>query len=119
MRLVLDEMYSPEIARQLRRRGHDVVHAAELGLAGKPDGDVFAAVAEQGRAIVTNNADDYTRLFRLAAAGGVDHDGIFLTSDRSLPRNRAGIGLLVRVLAELLERNPGDGACRGELRWLP
>lgn len=119
MKLVLDEMYSPQIAAQLRRRGHDVVHAAELGLAGRPDSEVFAAIAAQGRAIVTNNADDYVRLFRQAAADGVDHAGILLTSDRSLPRRKATIGRFVRVLDELLASNPSDDALRHQLRWLP
>ena len=64
MRLLLDEMHPPEIAAHLRRRGHDVVHAAEIGLAGRSDSEVLAAIAAQGRAILSNNADDYTRLFR-------------------------------------------------------
>jgi Domain of unknown function (DUF5615) len=29
VRLLLDEHYSPEIARQLRKRGHDIVAVAE------------------------------------------------------------------------------------------
>ena len=119
MRLVLDEMYSPEIAAQLRHSGHDVVHATELGLAGRSDSEVFAAIAAQGRAIVSNNADDYTTLFRQAAAAGRDHGGIFLTSDRSMPRSKGGIGLFVRVLSELLEDNPRADAFRNQLRWLP
>lgn len=117
MRLLLDEMYSPEIAVELRRRGRDVIHAVELELGGKSDTDVFAVASE--RTIVTNNADDYVRLFAQAAAEGVDHAGILFTSDRSLPRTRAGIGLLVRVLDELLEQNPSDDALRNQLRWLP
>ena len=119
MRLVLDEMYSPEIAVQLRARGHDVIHASELGVAGRPDAEVFAATAAQGFAIVTNNADDFVLLVRQAAADGLDHNGVFLTSDRSLPRTKAGIGLLVRVLADLLKRNPGEDTFRNQLRWLP
>ncbi len=119
MRLLLDEMYSPEIAAQLRRRGHDVAHAAELGLAGRPDSEVFAAIVAQGRTVVTNNADDYTRLFSQAAADGQDHAGILLTSDRSMPRKKATIGLFVRVLDQLLKSNPSDDAVRNQLRWLP
>jgi hypothetical protein len=119
LRLVLDEMYSPEIAVQLRPRGHDVIHASELGVAGRPDAEVFAATAAQGFAIVTNNADDSLLLVRQAAADGLDHNGVFLTSDRSLPRSKAGIGLLVRVLADLFKRNPGEDTFRNQLRWLP
>lgn len=119
MRLLLDEMYSPEIAAQLRRRGYDVVHAADLDLAGYSDDEVFTAVAAGGRTIVTDNADDWTTLFARAVATGRDHNGVFLTSDRSLPRTRAGIGLFVRVLEELLKQNPSDDGYRNQLRWLP
>lgn len=112
-------MYSPEIAAQLRRRGHNVVHATELDLAGTSDAEVFAAMAAEGRAIVTNNADDYTLLFSRAAGEGLEHSGVFLTSDRSMPRSRAGIGLFVRVLEDVLEGSPSDDAYRNQLRWLP
>jgi len=119
VRLVLDEMYSPEIALPLRARGHDVVHASELDLAGRPDREVFATIAARGQTIVTNNADDFVLLVREAAAEGLDHNGVLLTSDRSLPRTKAGIGAIVRVLDGLLERNPDDDAFRNQLRWLP
>jgi hypothetical protein len=111
-------MYSPEIAAELRRRGHDVRHASELGLAGRSDRDVFAAVAAEGRAVLTNNAADYVRLFTLAADDGMDHAGILLTSDRSLPRRRETIGLYVRVLDELLTANADADAFRNQLYWL-
>jgi len=119
LKLLLDEMYSPQIAVQLRRRGHDVVHASELGLAGRPDSEIFALIAGQGRAIVTNNTEDYVKLFNQAAAAGQDHGGVLLTSDRPMPRSRSTIGLFVRVLAKLLDRHPGDKEFRNELRWLP
>ena len=119
MRLLLDEMYSPEIAAQLRRKGDDVVHAAEIGLASKPDHEVFASTVAHGRAIVTNDAGDYVTLFNRAAADGRDHNGILLTSDRSLPRSKAGIRRFVQVLHVLLAENPSDDALQNQLRWLP
>jgi hypothetical protein len=40
--LVLDEMFSPEIAAELNKRGHDVVAvAADPSLAGLPDDQVL------------------------------------------------------------------------------
>ena len=119
MRLVPDEMYSPRDRRSAPSPRAQLVHASELGLAGRPDAEVFAATAAQGFAIVTNNADDFLLLVRQAAADGLDHNSVFLTSDRSLPRTKAGIGPLVRVLADLVERNPRDEAFRNQLRWLP
>lgn len=111
-------MYSPKIAAELRARGHDVIHASELGLAGRSDSEVFAAIAAEGRAILTNNVADYVRLFTRAADEGTHHEGILLTSDRSLPRNRTTIGLFVRVLGEFLTANPSDDAFRNQLRWV-
>jgi Domain of unknown function (DUF5615) len=42
--LLLDEMYPPALARQLRDRGHDVLAALDLevGLSSRSDEDVLA-----------------------------------------------------------------------------
>lgn len=111
-------MYSPRIAVELRGRGHDVVHAAELDLAGTSDDDVFAVAVSERRAIVTNNVDDFVRIFARAADEQRGHAGILLTSDRSLPRSVRTTGLYVRVLEELLNANPAEDAFSGQLRWI-
>ncbi len=120
MRLVLDEMYSPQIASQLRSRNHDVVSVSERpDLMGRSVEELFAAMAADNRAIVTNNAADFMPLLQRAAADGVDHAGLLLTSDRSLPRTKAGIGGYVAVLDELLSAHPEANALHNQLRWLP
>lgn len=117
---MLDEMYSPEIARRLRKQGHDVVAVKERpGLIEIRDPQLFALMASEGRAIVINNAQDFVKLFNQAAVAGDDHYGLFLTDDRSMPRRKETIGLFVRVLDELLRRNPSDDAFRNRIRWLP
>lgn len=120
MRLLLDEMYSPQIASQLRSRRHDVVAVTERPeLVGRSDEGLFSAMAAEDRAIVTNNAADFVPLSQRAAADGVDHAGLLLTSDRSLPRTKAGIGGYVAVLDELLSAHPEANALHNQLRWLP
>ena len=120
MRLVLDEMYSPQIASQLRSRNHDVLSVSERpDLMGRSDEELFAAMAADNRAIVTNNAADFVLLFQRETAEGMDHAGLLLTSDRSLPRTKAGIGRYVAVLDDLLTSHPTDDALRNQLRWLP
>lgn len=120
MRLLLDEMYSPDIAVHLRRRGYDVVSAAEReDLAGKSDAEIFELMAAEGRTIVTNDAQDYLELFGWALAAGRDHAGLLLTSDRSLPRTKAGIGAYVRVLDRLLREHPAEDVYGNRLAWLP
>ena len=54
MKLLLDEIWPPRIADQLRRRGHDVVAVAEYAeLRGQPDTVIWAVAQEQGRTVVT------------------------------------------------------------------
>ena len=65
MKLLLDEMYSPAIAEQLRARGHDVasVHdPAYRALEGEPDEEVWAAASPTDRALVSENVQDFRRL---------------------------------------------------------
>ena len=120
MRLLLDEHLSPEIARQLRSRGHDVEAAVERPeLVALPDHELFARMAAERRAILTNNVPDYIRLFNEALAGGQEHYGLVLIDDRSMPRSRNTIGLFVRVLHDFLEASPAEDALRNQLRWLP
>ena len=62
MRLLLDEMWTPTIALQLRKRGFDVVAISEPEHAGRyagiSDDQVFAHAQDDGRAIVTDNIAD-------------------------------------------------------------
>lgn len=120
MRLLLDEMYSPEIARQLRGRGHDVVSVKERpDLVALGDRELLARMTAERRAIVTNNPGDFVPLFKEAIARDDEVWGLLLTDDRSMPRSAKTIGRYVDVLHDLLRREPSDDACRNQLRWLP
>ena len=119
MRLVIDEHYSPEIARQLRARGHVVCVAERSDLIQLRDDGIFELMARARRAILTNNARDFVPLAARAARAEDEHFGLLLTSDESMPRRREAIGLFVRVLDELLAANPAEDACRNQVRWLP
>lgn len=113
-------MYPPEIARQLRRRGHDVAAIGERPAdRGKPDAAILALAIAEGRVIVTNDHADHPALFRDLLADRGDHPGLLLTSDRSLPRTRSGIGALVRALNRVVREHPADDALRNRLLWLP
>ena len=103
MKLLLDAMYSPEIAVRLRNRGHDAVSIAERPeLQAASDIELLAAMAAEDRTVVTNNVVDYVPLFRRALADGAEHPGLFLTNDHATPRNSAGIGRFLNVLEDLL-----------------
>jgi hypothetical protein len=119
VRLLLDEHYSPAIARQLRHRGHDVVAVAERAdLVGLGDDDLLRRMGLERRAIMTNNVKDFVPLASRATLAGGEHYGLLLTSDRSLPRRLDAIGRFVEVLDGWLQRHQGEDSCRNQVRWL-
>ena len=119
MRLLLDEHFSPEIARQLRDRGHDAVAAREvLDAPGVSDRELLTLATSQRRAIVTENVADFVELHRLGIITSTSHFGIVFTSPRQFPRTRRGIGRMVRALDMLLALQPSLGAMRDQTRWL-
>jgi predicted nuclease of predicted toxin-antitoxin system len=116
VKLLLDEMYAPVVAEQLRSRGHDVVSVHDPDyrqLEGASDEEVFAAAFAEERAIVTENVPDFRRLEADALARGEAHASLVFTSNRQFPRGQPGtIGQLVEALHELLGETP---APRGSL----
>ncbi|MHB8576790.1 MAG: DUF5615 family PIN-like protein [Dehalococcoidia bacterium] len=117
MKLLLDEMWPPEAAVQLRQRGHDVVSVAERSdLRGRPDTVVFAVAQQEGRAVVTENVADFRPLARDVILRGHLHPGLILTTNKSFPRHDPRtLGRLINALDGLLSRS-GDMAV-GE-HWL-
>jgi hypothetical protein len=119
VRLLLDELYSKQIAERLRTRGHDVVSAKERAeLEGLRDEQLFPLMATERRAILTENWSDFNRLIQQAAAEGTTHYGVVFSSRRALPRSRETIGLYVRVLDDFLTRHPAVDALLNSSRWL-
>jgi len=57
MRFLVDECLSPSTASVLRDAHHNAIHVADLGLAGRSDGEVVAAALAQGRVIVSADTD--------------------------------------------------------------
>ena len=120
MRLLLDELYSPKIAQQLRARGHDVVAVKERPeLVGLGDAALFDVAAAEQRAIVTENWPHFVRLLEPAAVEGTNHYGVLFTSASKLPRSRGTIGGFVRALDQFLGNHPADDALLDSSRWLP
>lgn len=121
MKLLLDEHYSPEIARQLRARGHDVAAVTERpGLSGRADRVHFAAMASERRAIVTEDVGDFRPLLAQALRAGEPTFGLVCVSPRRFPRRAADLGHVVTALDALLRACPEDDAAvaaGGEI-WL-
>jgi predicted nuclease of predicted toxin-antitoxin system len=104
VRLLIDEMYSPAIAEQLRARGHDAIAVQDVaGLAGLSDVALLAWGHDDERAIATENARDFLRLHADCLRSGERHSGIVLASNAAYPRARAStLGALVNALDRLL-----------------
>ena len=120
MKLLLDEHLSPEIARQLRDRGRDVIAVGErTDLRGRPDRVHFATLPDEQRAIVTRDLGDFRPLLAEALRRGTSTYGLVCLPAR-FPLNRDGIGRLVAAIDALLTAHPAlDAAVSlgGEL-WL-
>jgi Domain of unknown function (DUF5615) len=107
VRLVLDEMWAPTIATELRKRGFDVIAISEAEqasrYAGIPDHAVFARAQEHGRTIVTDNVPDYEQARRDWEARGSSHHGVIYALNPPFNRHRGGaVGQMVRALEHFL-----------------
>ena len=104
-RLLLDQMFAPELASELRRRGHRVTAVAEtLALRAMNDPALFEWAAGNSEWLLTENVKDFRPL--LVAAQADDHPfvNLLLTSSRSVPRSRRNPHPLTEALTAWLER---------------
>jgi hypothetical protein len=111
VRLVLNEMWSSEIARQLRSRGHDVVAATELPrrYRGIPDHEFFRRAQADNRAIVTDNVADFIGVLREHTSRARPHFGLVFAVRPAFDRARPGVvGEMIRALDGLLAEREGD-----------
>jgi predicted nuclease of predicted toxin-antitoxin system len=120
VRLLLDAMYAPAIAEQLRRRGHDVVAAVtQPEIADLPDPDLFAHAQTVRRVIVTENIPDFLRIEAQYREQGQEHAGLILTTNHGFPRGvPATTGRLVTALDAWLQEHPGDEPASSMIWWL-
>lgn len=98
-----DECFSRRVVDQLRGLSHDVRTAHQSGLAGRgvPDEEVLAYASSGGRAVLTMDRWDFTRLHRQSPA----HAGIIACSPDPDPAALAmRIDLGIRALADLRGR---------------
>jgi predicted nuclease of predicted toxin-antitoxin system len=108
VRLLLDEMWTPKIAIQLRAHGFDVVAISEAEYAGRyagiADDEVFARAQDDGRAIVTDNIADYEQVRRDWESRGQVHHGLLHALNPPFNRHKGErvIGQMVNALAHFL-----------------
>lgn len=116
-RLLLDEMLSPAIARQLCAKGHDVAAvAATAEYVGLPDEEILAGAAEAGRALVTANVKDFIPLDPRYRAASRSHAGLILLSSKTFPQGRTFVLTVITALSSLLDA--GEDSLEGQVIFL-
>jgi hypothetical protein len=99
VKLLLDEMYAAKLGRLLRDQGIDAVTVTELGLAARSDADVFAAAADGGYVLLTENVSDFARLCSEHVAAGRHHFGVLIALSSRFSRRPAGYAAIVTAVA--------------------
>ena len=101
--LLLDEMFTDDIAQQLRTKGYDVISVvADPALVGLPDDQTLAYATAEGRALVTANIKDSVPLDARYRAADQSHAGLILVSTKTFPQNRGFPSAVTTALAALL-----------------
>jgi predicted nuclease of predicted toxin-antitoxin system len=120
VRLLLDAMYAPVIADQLRRRAHDVVSAHERDRLEEASDEALLAIAtSERRAIVTENIHDFMDLDAEYRQAGRQHCGIILTTNKGYSRHPSGgVGQLVTALDAWLRDHPEEATEDSTIWWL-
>jgi predicted nuclease of predicted toxin-antitoxin system len=120
VRLLLDEMISPAIARELREHGHDVqaVKKDRPDLTGRGDHELVRQMATEHRAIVTNDIADFQAIHDQLLSRGDQHYGMVFTVDATMPRSKDAIPRWMDVLSELLDRYALEDSLRNKVHHL-
>ena len=98
MKLVIDEMYPPALAEGLRAVGIEAVTLADLRLGGSSDSEVFGAAVACGRAVLTENVGDFTRIAADHSTAGRRHPGVLIALSSRFSRRPAGIPHLIAAI---------------------
>jgi Domain of unknown function (DUF5615) len=101
--LLLDEMFTDDIAQQLRTKGYDVISVVtDPALVGLPDDQILAYATAEKRAVVTANVKDFVPLDARYRAADQSHAGLILVSTKTFPQNRGFPSAVTTALATLL-----------------
>jgi predicted nuclease of predicted toxin-antitoxin system len=121
VKLLLDEMISPRVARELREDEHDVqaIKKDRPDLASRHDREIVRQMASERRVIVTNNIADFQGIHDQFVAAGEEHHGMVFTFDATMPRTKAAIPHWVRALAGLLAEHGAADSLRNRVLHLP
>jgi hypothetical protein len=119
VKLLLDEMYAPAIAQQLRNQKYnvDAIAVAERkDLIGLSDKELFRQAQIELRTLVTENVGDFLPLIQHYQINEQNHHGIIFTSNRRFPRSQpATTSKLIKSLARHVSNRQGH---ESSIHWL-
>ena len=108
MKLLLDEMYSATLAETLRAAKIDASTAAELGLAGRSDPNLFTTAVEHAYTLLTENVADFARIAADHLNAGKHHPGVLVAPSSRFSRRPAGIAPLAAVIRAVADERLDD-----------
>lgn len=98
MRFLIDEMFPPAAAQQLREDGrHAAEHVRDVGLAGAPDDEVISFARAHEAVVVTENVADFAIVPELV---------VVIVRKGDLPAGGAQANALATRLQRWAEDNP-------------
>ena len=108
MKLLVDEMYPPILASELRAVGIEASTVKELGLAGRADPDVMAAAIASGCVLLTENVADFARIATDHLNAGGHHPGVLFALSSRFSRRTAGVPKLVGAIVAVADGHLED-----------
>ncbi len=103
MKWLLDEMFPPTAAAELRRLGHDARSVAGSMLAGTDDEHLYELAIGEGRVIVTENFADYASLVAQNLERGASHGLVAFVRKSDLPLGQR-VGACARASTRCMGR---------------
>jgi hypothetical protein len=108
LKLLLDELYPPALAQNLRAAGIEAATVVEVGLGGRSDPDVLATAATDGYVLLTENVADFARIAAEHVAGGGHHPGVLIALSSRFSRRPGGIGAIAAAVGALADEHLED-----------
>jgi hypothetical protein len=108
VKVLLDEMYGPNLVRALDAHGVEAVTAIELGLAGLSDADLLDAAAERGFSLLSENVADFARLASELVADGRHHPGVLIALSSRFSRRPNGIPHIAAAVGAIVSDDLRD-----------
>jgi predicted nuclease of predicted toxin-antitoxin system len=108
LKLLLDEMYPPALAKALREAGIEASTALELALTGRSDPDLLAAAIAQGYTVLTENVADFARISAEHVTAGHHHSGVLIALSSRFTRRPVGISPLVAAITAVASEQLDD-----------